>query len=424
MKVLVIGGKGREHAIAWKLSQSRHVNKIYCCPGNAGMAGISERINVSPDDFNALVDFVKYEWLDLIIVGSENLFSTDILTAFEREGCKVWGPNSTAVRVRSSRVFEKNLMKLQRVPSAEYAVFTSNLHAQDYIRLKGAPIEIKIDGRYEENGVFFASKIEEATEALRRILRDRVFGEAGRQVIVEEHLKGRKFTFVALTDSKTLVPFASLYIYRHMNDHNEGPATAGMGAFSPGHAVSGDLEKVIMEKVMKPLLQALSLDGTKYKGAISADLVLNNDEIRVTGFNCNFGEMELQTLMPRLETDFAEIVSAVIEERLAELHIDWKQGASVCAVIYSRDYPGKYNTAPVIKGLDEVRSNPDGVVFHENTSFRNSRIVSEGGRVLSVAAAGGDMKEARKTVYNVIEKINFEGMHCRKDIGNIQKEKT
>lgn len=419
MKVLVIGGRGREHAIAWKLSQSRHVNKIYCCPGNAGMAGISERINVSPDDLNALVDFVKYEWLDLIIIGSEDLFSADVLTAFEREGCKVWGPNGNAVRVRSSRVFEKNLMKLQRVPSAEYAIFTSNLHAQEYIRLKGAPIEIKIDGRHAEDGVFIASKIEEATEILGRILRDRAFGEAGRQVIVEEHLKGRKFSFVALTDGKAVMPFSSLYIYRHMNDNNEGPATGGMGAFSPGSSVSNDFEKVVLDKVMKPLLRALSADGIKYKGAISADLVLNNDDIRVTGFDCNFGEMELQTLLPRLETDFTEIVSAVIEERLADLHIEWKHEASVCAVIYSKDYPGKYKAAPVISGLDEVKSDPEAVVFHENTSFRNGRIVSEGGRVLSVAAAGGDIKEARKTVYDSIEKINFEGMHYRKDIGNV-----
>lgn len=419
MKVLVIGGRGREHAIIWKLSQSRHVNKIYCCPGNAGMADIAERIDVPPDDFNALVDFVKYEWLDLIIIGSENLFSTDILTAFEREGCKVWGPDGTAVRVRSSRVFEKNLMKLHRIPSAEYAVFTSNLHAQDYIRLKGTPVEIKIDGRYEESGVFVASKIEEAMEILRRILRDRVFGEAGRQIVVEEHLTGEKFSFVALTDGRTILPFSSLYIYRYMNDRDEGPTTAGMGAYSPVRFVSDDFEKGITEKVMKPLLKALSADGKKYKGAISADVVLINDKIRVTGFNCNFGELELQTLLPRLKTDFAEIVSAVIEERLAEMQIAWKHGASLCAVISSKDYPGKHKTAPVITGLDEVKSNADVVVFHENTSFRSGRIVSEGGRVLSVTAAGRDIREARKTAYDALEKIYFEGMHYRKDIGDI-----
>src|SRR4030043_1276240 len=416
MKVLVIGSGGREHAIVWKLSQSRYVDKIYCCPGNAGIAEIAECIDVSPNDFDTLIDFVKYEWIDLTIVGPEELLSKGIVNAFEKEDCRILGPNKEAALLGSSRVFSKNLMRLHSIPTAEYKVFTSYLHAQDYVRLKGTPIVIKTDVSPEDNGVFLASTVEEAIDALRLIMKDKLFGSAGKRVVVEESLKGEKSNFIILTDGKTIVPFTSLHKYRCIFNDDTGSDTAGMGAYSPSTVITEELERIIMEKIMKPVLKALNSEGIKYKGILCADLIIDKGRPYVSEFNCCFADPDTQTVLPRLKTDFVELALAIIEERLSDTAKKWRNEAQACIVVSSTDYPRKYRKGVVLSGLEKIRTLKDTVVFHEGTSFGDKDIFTSGGRVVSITAAGYDIKEARIKEYDAVEKIHFNGMHYRKDI--------
>lgn len=418
MKVLVIGGGGREHAIVWKLSQSRHVDKIYCCPGNAGIAEMAECIDASPNNFDTLIDFVKYEWIDLTIVGPKESLSKGIVNAFEKEDCRILGPNKDAALLGSSRVFSKNLMRLHRIPTAEYKVFTSYLHAQDYVRLKGTPIVIKTDVSPEDNGVFVASTVEEAIDALRLIMKDSFFGSAGKRVIVEESLKGERIYFIILTDRKTIVPFTSLHKYRCISNGDTGSDTTGMGAYSPSTVITRELEGIIMEKIMRPALKALNSEGIKYKGILCADLIIDKDRPYVCEFNCCFGDPDTQTVLPRLKTDFVDLALAIIEERLSDIAIEWRHKASVCIVVSSTGYPGKYRKGVVISGLEKIRTTKDTVVFHVGTSLSDKDIITSGGRVISITATGSDIKDAKNKAYNAVEKIHFNGMHYRKDIGD------
>jgi phosphoribosylamine--glycine ligase len=418
VKVLVLGSGGREHAIAWKLSQSRHVDKIYCCPGNAGIAEIAECIDASPNDFDTLIDFAKYEWIDLTIVGPEELLSKGIVNAFEKEDCRILGPNKDAALLGSSRVFSKNLMRLHSIPTAEYKVFTSYLHAQDYVRLKGTPIVIKTDVSPEDNGVFVVSTVEEAIDALRLIMKDRFFGSAGKRVIVEESLKGEKVSFIILTDGKTIVPFTSLHKYRRMFNGEAGSDTAGMGAYSPSTVITRELEGIIMKKIMRPALKALNSEGIKYKGILCADLIIDKGRPYVFEFNCCFDDPDTQTVLPRLKTDFIDLALAIIEERLSDIAIEWRHKASVCIVVSSTGYHGKYQKGVIISGLEEIRTMKDTVVFHIGTSHSDKDIITSGGRVISIIATGADIKDAKIKAYNAVEKISFDGMHYRRDIGN------
>jgi phosphoribosylamine--glycine ligase len=418
MKVLVIGRGGKEHAIVWKLSQSRHIDRIYCCPGNAGIAEIAECIDVSPNNFNALIDFVKYEWIDLTIVGPEELISKGIVNTFEKEGCRILGPNRTAAQLMASRVFAKNLMRFHRIPTAEYKVFTSYLHARDYVRLKGAPIVIKTDGTIGEDGIFMASTVEGAIEALGLIMENKSFGDAGKQVIVEENLRGKKVSFIILTDGKTIVPLTSLHKYKSIFNGNINSKTIYTGAYSPAPIITKELQTIIMEKIIIPALKALNSEGIKYKGILSADLILDKDRPYVFEFNRCFGDPETQTIFPRLKTDFADISLAITEERLSDVDIDWKQGVSVCIIVSSRDYPVEYHKSAIIKGLEIVKTMKDTVVFHTGTSFSNKDIVTSGDRVLSITSTGTDIKDATIKAYAAVQKIHFNGMYYSKDISD------
>lgn len=418
MKVLVMGGGDKEHAIVWKLSQSKHVNKIFCCPGNAGIAEIAECIDISPNDLSAIIDFVKYEWIDLTVVGSEKILETGIVNAFQREGCKILGPDRTTLQIRS-RVFTKNLMRQYRIPTTEYKVFTSYLHAQDYVRLKGTPIVIKPDGYSGENGSFVADSVEEAIDVLKQIMKDRIFGDAGRQVIIEEYLKGARLSFVALTDGKVVIPLTSLYNYRQKTDDSlMRSATQVVGSYSPVPAFTKDIETMIMGTLMRPLLKAFTLEGIKYKGFISVDLLLDKDRVKVLELHCWFGDLESQTILPRIKTDFIEIIMAVIEERLFDVEIEWEQGSSVCVVMSSMTGLQKQKTGVVIKGLEKTIPANDIFIFHDNTLFHNADIVTTGGRAVCITAVGTDLLNARTKAYSIIENIHFEGMYYRNDIGN------
>ncbi len=424
MKVLVIGGGGREHAIVWKLAQSPKVDKIYCCPGNAGIAEHAECVDIDLRDFESLVDFVKYEWIDLTIVGPEDPLAKGIVDVFEKNELKIMGPDSRASQLEASKVFAKEFMKRHGIPTAEYRVFTSYLHAEEYVRMKGAPIVIKADGLAAGKGVVVAKTVDEAIDALKKIMKDRVFGDAGDRVVVEECLQGEEASYLVFTDGETILPMASSQDHKRVYDNDEGPNTGGMGAYSPAPLVSADVEKEIMEKVMKPAIKGLNKEGIRYKGVLYAGLMINKGRPQVLEFNCRFGDPETQPLLTRLKSDLLEISLAIVEERLSRMTLQWRPEASVCVVAASGGYPGRYEKGKEIKGLDDVKKMNDVVVFHAGTSFQDGKIVTSGGRVLGVTALGTDIKEARDRAYSAIEKIHFEGMHYRKDIARRAIERS
>ncbi|MDO9289836.1 MAG: phosphoribosylamine--glycine ligase [Thermodesulfovibrionales bacterium] len=418
MKVLVIGGGGREHTIVWKLSQSSKVDKIYCCPGNAGISEIAECINIDDNNFEAVANFVKYEGVDLTIVGPEAPLSKGIVDVFERNGRKILGPNSKAAQLEGSKVFSKDLMKRYGIPTAEYKVFTSYLHAEDYVRMKGAPIVIKADGLAAGKGVIMAKTVDDAIAGLKLIMKDRAFGEAGNRVVVEECLDGEEASFMAFTDGKTILPMVSSQDHKRIFDGDQGPNTGGMGAYSPAPVITPELESVIMEKIMRPTVNGLQSEGIKYKGILYAGLMIKDNKPYTLEFNCRLGDPETQPVLSRLKTDLTDIALAIADERLSGINLEWKPEVSVCVVAASKGYPGAYEKGKVIKGLDDAGKMDDVVVFHAGTSFNKNKIVTAGGRVLGVTALGKDIKDAKEKAYKAIEKIHFSGMHYRKDIAD------
>lgn len=418
MKVLVIGGGGREHAIVWKLSESRHVDKIYCCPGNAGISEMAECISMDDNNFNALIDFVKYEGIDLTIVGPEAPLSKGIVDVFEKNGRKILGPNAKAAQLEGSKVFAKDLMKRYGIPTAEYKTFSSYLHAEDYVRMKGAPIVLKADGLAAGKGVIVAQTVDEAVAGLKLIMKERAFGDAGNRVIVEECLSGEEASFMAFTDGKTILPMVSSQDHKRAFDNDKGPNTGGMGAYSPAPVITEELEFIIMEKIMRPTIKGLQSEGITYKGILYAGVMIKDNKPYTLEFNCRLGDPETQPILSRLKTDLMDIALAITDERLAEINLEWKPDAAVCVVMASKGYPGAYEKGKVIKGLDDAKNIDDVFVFHAGTTFNKGKVVTAGGRVLGVTALGKDIKDAKNKAYKAIEKIHFSGMNYRKDIAD------
>ncbi len=418
MKVLVIGGGGREHAICWALSRSRSVDKIFCAPGNAGISSIAECIDIKPTDFGALLDFVKYEWIELTIVGPEVPLSMGIADAFEKEGRRIVGPTRAAAQLESSKAFAKDFMRRHGIPTAAYNTFTSYTQAEDYIRLKGGPMVIKADGLAAGKGVIMAQTYDEAIDAIRMILKDRAFGEAGERVVIEECLTGEEASFIAFTDGHKIVPMASSQDHKRIFDRDEGPNTGGMGAYSPAPVVTPALETEIMERIMYPVLRGMRNDGIVYKGALYAGVMVKDGKPSVLEFNCRLGDPETQPILARLETDFVDLCLAVTDGKLAELELKWRQEAAVCVVMAAAGYPGEYKKGIPIEGLDAASSMQDVVVFHAGTGYRDGKIVTAGGRVLGVTALGEDIAAAKARAYEAVGKIRFEGAQYRRDIAD------
>ncbi|MDA8169540.1 MAG: phosphoribosylamine--glycine ligase [Nitrospiraceae bacterium] len=418
MKVLVIGGGGREHAIVWKLAQSKRVDKIYCCPGNAGIAELAECIDISPTDFGALLNIVRYEWIDLTIVGPEDPLSKGIADVFRKEGRHIFGPGAEAARLEASKAFSKDFMRRYGIPTGEYKVFNSYIHAEDYVRLKGAPIVIKADGLAAGKGVFVAKTVEEASDALRLIMKERAFGSAGDRVVVEECIEGEEASFMAFTDGNTIVPMVSSQDHKRIFDGDGGPNTGGMGAYSPAPVMTPELEKQVMEKVMQPFLRGIKAERMDFRGVIYAGLMIKENKPYVLEFNCRFGDPETQPVLARLDSDLFEIILAVSEGKLAEVPVKWKPESAVCVVMASKGYPGSYEKGKIIKGLQKAKGMKNVVVFHAGTGFNDDEVVTSGGRVLGVTATGADVAEAREKAYDAVRLISFEGMQFRKDIAS------
>jgi len=418
MKVLVIGGGGREHALVWKLLQSPRVDKVYCAPGNAGISEIAECIDIKPDDIESLLDFVKYNWIDLTVVGPEVPLTDGVVDAFIKEERRIFGPDKKGARLEGSKVFAKDFMRKYGIPTAEYKTFTSYLRAEEYVRLKGVPIVIKADGLAAGKGVIVAETFDEAREALKMIMKDRVFGDAGRKVLIEKCLQGEEASFMILTDGKTVVPLATSQDHKRIFDGDKGPNTGGMGAYSPAPLVTTALEKDIMQQVVKPLMKGLKRERMNYRGVIYVGVMVCDGKPYVFEFNVRFGDPEAQPILARLDSDFFDLLKATAEGRLKEVKVSWKDEAAVCVVISSKGYPGPYEKGKTIKGLDLFKKDKEVVVFHAGTIMNKGKTVTAGGRVLGVTALGRDIMTARDNAYRAIEKISFSGMHYRKDIAD------
>ena len=418
MKVLVIGSGGREHALVWKLSQSPRVDKIFCTPGNAGISEIAECLDIKTDDIGALVNFAKYEGIDLTVVGPEAPLTAGIVDAFVKEDRRIFGPDKLGAQLEGSKVFAKEFMLKYGIPTAEYKTFTSYLHAKEYIQLKGAPIVIKADGLAAGKGVFVAASVEESIDALKLIIKERAFGSAGDKVIVEQCLKGEEASFMVLTDGKTFIPLATSQDHKTVFDNDKGPNTGGMGAYSPAPIITESLEADIMKNIIKPVIKGLIKERINYRGIIYAGLMICDGKPYVLEFNCRFGDPEAQPVLMRLDSDLFDALKATSEGKLKDIKLSWKNDASVCVVLTSKGYPGSYEKGKVIKGLDSLKNRDDLMVFHAGTSVDDKKFVTSGGRVLGVTALGKDIRSAKENAYQAVKKIHFDGMHYRKDIGD------
>lgn len=418
MKVLIIGGGGREHTLVWKLSQSRRVDKIFCAPGNAGISELAECLDIKTEDIESLLNFARYEWIDLTVVGPEAPLVMGIVDAFRKDRLRIFGPLASGARLEGSKVFAKDFMRKYGIPTAEYKTFTSYLHAEEYVRLKGAPIVIKADGLAGGKGVFVAESVDEAIDALKKIMKEKVFGDAGNRVVVEQCLKGEEVSFMVLTDGKTILPLATSQDYKRIYNNDRGPNTGGMGAYSPAPVITKRLHSEIMSGIMKPLLKGLKREGIDYRGIIYAGLMICNGKPYVLEFNCRFGDPEAQPVLMRLKGDLFDAMKATVDGRLRDAKLSWRKDASVCVVISSKGYPNAYEKGKIIRGLDTLKGSDDLFVFHAGTSLSDGELVTSGGRVLGVTASGKNIKDAKDRAYRAIGKIHFDGMHYRKDIGD------
>jgi len=417
MKVLVIGSGGREHSLVWKLEQSQRVSKIYCAPGNAGISKMAQCVAISATDIKGLVDFAKKEKIDLTLVGPEASLALGVVDAFEKKGLRIFGPSQKAAVLEGSKVFTKKFMQDYDIPTAGFSVFRKRERAIEYVRRIGAPVVIKADGLAAGKGVIVAQTVQEAIDAIDIIMKDKVFGDAGNRVVVEDFMTGEEASFLAFTDGKTVLPLPTSQDHKPIFDGDKGPNTGGMGAYSPAPVVTPALEKQIMNKVMIPTVKGMAKEGRPYKGVLYAGLMIKEGKAKVVEFNCRFGDPEAQPLLMRLKTDLVDIVEAVLDERLSRIKLEIDPRPTVCVVMSSGGYPGAYKKGKVITGLNKTEKQDSVVVFHAGTALKNKKTVTAGGRVLGVTAIGNDLDEAIRKAYETVAMIKWPGSFYRTDIG-------
>lgn len=416
-----MGSGGREHALAWKIAQSPLVDRIYCVPGNAGMAkvGVCVDLPITPDGFDRLADFAEKEGIDLTVVGPEAPLVAGIVDVFSERGLKIFGPTKAAAQIEDSKSFSKRFMLQRGIPTAEGVSFSDPDEAIDYIKSKGAPIVVKADGSAAAGkGSFVCMEVEEAINAVKAIMVDRIFGEAGRKVVVEEYLEGEEASFIVLTDGETVLPLVTSQDHKRAYDGDKGPNTGGMGAYSPAPVVTDRMAREIIERIILPTVKGLREEGRPYVGALYAGLMITDEGPKVLEFNCRFGDPETQVILPRLESDLVPALLACIEGRLSEVKLKWRDEAAVCVVLASGGYPGRYEKGKVIEGVEEAEEIENVVVFHAGTAVKEGKLVTNGGRVLGVTALDRDIPSAIRRAYRAVERIRFEGMHYRRDIGH------
>jgi phosphoribosylamine--glycine ligase len=415
LKILVVGGGGREHTLVWKIAQSPRVERIFVAPGNAGTAAIAENLNLRPTDVEALGRAAKQKSIDLVVVGPEAPLASGIVDHFDRLGIPAFGPTKVATQIESSKVFARNLMEKYGIPCPGGAIFSSYSEAREYLQRRGAPVVIKADGLAAGKGVIIARSLGEAHEALRDIMEARVFGSAGDRVIIDEYVSGREVSLIAFTDGKTVSPMVPACDYKKIGDNDQGPNTGGMGSYSPPVFFSAQTARKVTEDILLPTVKAMAKEGLPYKGVLYAGLMMVHGKPMVLEYNARFGDPETQVILPLLKTDLVDVLMAVVEGSLDRLKVEWSPEACVGVVVASGGYPGSYKTGFPIGGIDKV--DKDVLVFHAGTKLgTDGTIYTDGGRVLTVAGVGQDMAEAREKVYLNVPNIRFEGCYYRKDI--------
>jgi len=414
MKILVVGGGGREHAIIWKLLQNKNITDIHCAPGNGGINDVAKCVDIKATDIDGILQYAKKEKFDLVIVAPDDPLYMGMVDRLQSEGIRAFGPTASAAEIEGSKVYAKRLMKKYDIPTADYEVFADYNKAVLYVETCKLPTVVKADGLALGKGVIICETGEEALAALNDIMVKKVFGDAGNSVIIEEFIEGPEVSILSFCDGKTILPMESAQDHKRIFDGDKGPNTGGMGTFCPSPKYTGDVKAEVEETIIKRTLHALNSEGRPFRGIIFFGIMLTKDGPKLLEYNARFGDPEAQVVLPRLKNDLLSVIDAVIAGRLCDIELEWDDKSAVCIVMASGGYPGKYNKGIVINGLDSVK---EAIVFHAGTAAKDGKYVTNGGRVLGISALGADMAEARKKAYAEAALISFEGAQYRKDIG-------
>ncbi|WP_054026525.1 phosphoribosylamine--glycine ligase [Bacillus sp. FJAT-28004] len=415
MRILVVGGGGREHAIVWALKKSEKVKEVFCAPGNAGIAQLAEIVPIAVNQFDELIQFAKDASIDLVFVGPDDPLADGIVDAFEAAGIVAYGPRKNAAEIEGSKIFMKNLLKKYDIPTAKYETFTDYESASAYLREQSAPIVIKADGLAAGKGVTVAATIEEAEQALREMMVDKVFGQAGSQIVIEECLVGQEMSILAFVDGETVRAMVPAQDHKPIFDGDKGPNTGGMGTYTPLPHIDQAIIDESIQNIIIPTAKAMVSEGRPFRGVLFAGLMITKDGPKTIEFNARMGDPETQVVLPRLQTDLIDIVLASLNGNLDQLDIQWSEEAAVCVVVASEGYPATYPKGRVISGLAEAEAQ-GALVFHAGTAEKDGQFVTNGGRVLGIVGRGRDIAEARARAYEAVSVIDFEGKQNRTDI--------
>ena len=419
MNVLIIGSGGREHALTYKLKQSKEIKKLFTASGNAGTQKLSQNVDIPPENIPEIKKFCIEKKIDLVVVGPENPLALGIVDSLTKRGIKTFGPNKKATTVESSKVFANEFMQRHNIPTADFYIFDELQTTKTFIQKHGLPIVIKADGLCAGKGVFVVNNNDELNKALNDIFINKRFGVAGEKVVVEEKLIGEEASFFAISDGEKVLPLIGAQDHKPAFDGDKGPNTGGMGAYAPAPLIDRKLYQKVMERIIYPTIEGLKQEGIEYKGVLYAGLMIKDNEPYVLEFNCRFGDPETQPMTMLIENELLPILLSSVKGGIDKTEIKWKKGYSICVVLASGGYPGKYEKGKVIQGLEDVEKMKDVYVFHAGTKKdKEGKIVTNGGRVLGVTSYAEEFAVAQKKAYEAVEKIYFEGMHYRKDIGN------
>lgn len=417
MKVLIVGSGGREHAIAWSVAKSPKVDKIYCAPGNAGIAEFAECVNIKAMEFDKLVAFAKENAIDLTIIGMDDPLVGGVVDAFESEGLRVFGPRKNAAIIEGSKAFSKDLMKKYKIPTAAYENFTDPDEAIKYLETAKMPIVLKADGLALGKGVLICNTLEEAKEGVKTLMLDKQFGDAGNEIVIEEFMTGREVSVLAFCDGKTIKCMTSAQDHKRAKDGDQGLNTGGMGTFSPSPFYNDEVEAFCEKYVYQSTIDAMASEGRPFTGILFTGLMITEDGPKVLEYNARFGDPEAQVVLPRMKNDIIDVMEACIDGKLSDVELEFEDNAAVCVVLASDGYPEKYDKGFEIKGLDIFKDKGGYYVFHAGTKFDGDKIVTNGGRVLGVVAKGENLKAARANAYKATEWIDFANKYKRNDIG-------
>jgi phosphoribosylamine--glycine ligase len=416
MNILVIGSGGREHALVWKIQQSSKVKKIYCAPGNAGIADLAECVDIAADNIKGLLKFAQEKKIDLTVVGPEAPLVAGIVDEFEAKGLKIFGPNRAAAQLEASKAFSKEFLHRRNIPTAVYKIFDNADQAVEFLSDASYPIVVKADGLAAGKGVIICKDFKEARDAVAAIMVQKVFQSAGDRVVIEECLEGPEASILAISDGRNFFVLETAQDHKRIFDDDIGPNTGGMGAYSPAPVVTPEMMNKIITRIIEPTIRGMNKEGMPFKGVLYAGLMLTYQGPQVLEFNVRFGDPETQAVLPRLKTDLVELMLASVEERLDKMVLKWDQRPCVCVVMASGGYPGSYATGIPIEGLPKIKEG-DTIVFHSGTKLKGKQITTNGGRVLSVAGLGKTMEEAIEKAYKTVDHIKFDHAFFRRDIG-------